>query len=108
LIHFYKRIVKMPADLKKADVPKPAAVRKPSLKEMPSYLKEMAVATNRRQELLKLKERLSNSKLILSADPASKPWLLARQISSAKLESVKKPRISPDRLYSRSSSSTSE
>jgi len=95
----------MPAELKKLSKSeaKPAATRKPSLKEMPSYLKEVDVALNRRQELLALKERLSSSKLLLSADPASKPWLLARQISAAKLESVKKPRISPERLSSSSS-----
>jgi len=62
-----------------------AAESKPSLKEQPSYLKEVGVALTRREELLKLKERLSSSRLILSADPSSKPWLLARQISASKL-----------------------
>jgi hypothetical protein len=33
--------------------------RKPSLKEQPSYLKEVGVALNRRDELLKLQVRSS-------------------------------------------------
>jgi len=71
--------------------------RRPSIKEQPSYLKEVGVALTRREELLKLKERLSSSKLILSADPSSKPWLLARQISASKLKlqsDVLRPRLS--------------
>jgi len=73
----------------------------PSLKEQPSYLKEVGVALTRREELLKLKERLSSSRLILSADPSSKPWLLARQISASKL--VDQPnRVSRDSVESSS------
>jgi len=82
--------------------------RKPSLKEQPSYLKEVGVALSRREELLKLKERLSSSRLILSADPSSKPWLLARQISQSKIVEAK-PAAQPRRkLRERSGSSSSE
>ena len=56
--------------------------RKPSLKEQPSYLKEVSVALSRREELLKLRERMSAAKLIMDADPAAKPWLLSRSISN--------------------------
>ena len=62
--------------------PKPAQVaRKPSatsLKEQPSYLKEVSVALNRGDELRKLKERLSAAKLIMEKDPSAKPWMLSR------------------------------
>merc|ERR1712227_813699 len=60
--------------------------RKPSLKEMPSYLKEVSVALNRREELLKLRERMSSAKLILEKDPTAKPWLLSRSISNSSIK----------------------
>merc|ERR1712227_990546 len=60
--------------------------RKPSLKEMPSYLKEVSVALNRREELLKLRERMSSAKLILEKDPTAKPWLLSRSISNSSMK----------------------
>ena len=59
--------------------------RKPSLKEMPSYLKEVSVALTRREELLKLRERMSSAKLILEKDPTAKPWLLSRSISNSSI-----------------------
>merc|ERR1712168_1584268 len=63
--------------------PKPVEIkRKPSIKEQPSYLKEVSVALSRREELLKLRERMSAAKLIMDADPSAKPWLLSRSISS--------------------------
>merc|ERR1712183_1227403 len=71
--------------------PKPAVIsqprpRKPSLKEQPSYLKEVSVALSRREELLKLRERMSAAKLIMDADPSAKPWLLSRSISTNSLK----------------------
>ena len=39
---------------------------------MPSYLKEVSVALTRREELLKLRERMSAAKLIIDADPSAK------------------------------------
>merc|ERR1711942_482045 len=63
--------------------PKPVQItRKPSIKEQPSYLKEVSVALSRREELLKLRERMSAAKLIMDADPSAKPWLLSRSISN--------------------------
>eukprot|EP00092_Neocalanus_flemingeri_P016358 GFUD01017707.1.p1 GENE.GFUD01017707.1~~GFUD01017707.1.p1 ORF type:complete len:109 (-),score=40.49 GFUD01017707.1:416-742(-) len=67
--------------------PKPAVIsqprpRKPSLKEQPSYLKEVSVALSRREELLKLRERMSSARIILDADPSAKPWLLSRSLST--------------------------
>merc|ERR1712212_1141001 len=63
--------------------PNPVKItRKPSLKEQPSYLKEVSVALSRREELLKLRERMSAAKLIMDADPSAKPWLLSRSISN--------------------------
>merc|ERR1712098_953937 len=61
--------------------PTPVDLRKKSLKEQPSYLKEVSVALSRREELLRLKERLSSAKLLLDADPSTKPWLLTRSLS---------------------------
>eukprot|EP00096_Caligus_rogercresseyi_P008986 TRINITY_DN2966_c0_g1_i1.p1 TRINITY_DN2966_c0_g1~~TRINITY_DN2966_c0_g1_i1.p1 ORF type:complete len:148 (+),score=51.09 TRINITY_DN2966_c0_g1_i1:183-626(+) len=52
--------------------------RRPSLREQPSYKDEVARALNRREELSKLKERLSSSRDLLSADPSTKPWMRAR------------------------------
>merc|ERR1711970_725312 len=61
------------------------ATRKPSLKEQPSYLKEVSVALHRGEELKKLKERLSAAKLIMDKDPSAKPWMLSRSISNSSL-----------------------
>merc|ERR1711974_507316 len=61
------------------------ATRKPSLKEQPSYLKEVSVALHRGEELKKLKERLSAAKLIMEKDPSAKPWMLSRSISNFSL-----------------------
>merc|ERR1712212_370571 len=61
------------------------ATRKPSLKEQPSYLKEVSVALHRGEELKKLKERLSAAKLIMDKDPSAKPWMLSRSISDSSL-----------------------
>ena len=69
------------------NVPNPPAIvqpkqRKASLKEQPSYLKEVSVALSRREELLKLRERMTSARIILDADPSAKPWLLSRSISN--------------------------
>merc|ERR1712228_924035 len=82
----------------------PQATRKPSLKEQPSYLKEVSVALNRGEKLKKLKERLSAAKLIMEKDPSAKPWMLSRSISNSSLgaKSAVKPR---PRSVSRESSS---
>ena len=82
--------------------------RKSSLKEMPSYLKEVSVALNRREELLKLRERMSSAKIILEKDPSAKPWLLSRSISnnSIKDETPKMRKIS--RGSSRDTETSSE
>merc|ERR1712038_986864 len=82
----------------------PQATRKPSLKEQPSYLKEVSVALNRGEALKKLKERLSAAKLIMEKDPSAKPWMLSRSISNSSLgaKSAVKPR---PRSVSRESSS---
>ena len=67
--------------------PKPVQItRKPSIKEQPSYLKEVSVALSRRGELLKLRERMSAAKLIMDADPSAKPWLLSRSISNTSIK----------------------
>merc|ERR1712106_400361 len=51
-----------------AAAPSPAKItRKPSLKEQPSYLKEVSVALSRREELLKLRQRMSAARLIMAA-----------------------------------------
>merc|ERR1711878_113260 len=75
--------------------------RKPSLKEMPSYLKEVSVALSRREELLKLRERMSSAKIILEKDPSAKPWLLSRSISNNSIKDVETPKL---RKISRGSS----
>merc|ERR1711955_11539 len=62
------------------------AGRKPSIKEQPSYLKEVSVALSRREELLKLRERMSAATLIMDADPSAKPWLLSRSISNTSIK----------------------
>ena len=64
--------------------------RKPSLKELPSYLREVSVALNRREELLRLRERMSSTRLLLELDPSTKPWLQARSISNSSLYSIRK------------------
>merc|ERR1712158_231703 len=77
------------------------ATRKPSLKEQPSYLKEVSVALHRGEEL---KEKLSSARLIMEKDPSAKPWMLSRPISNSSLgaKSAVKPR---PRSVSRESSS---
>ena len=92
--------------------PKPAVIsqprpRKPSLKEQPSYLKEVSVALSRREELLKLRERMSAAKLIMDADPSAKPWLLSRSISTNSLKE-EIPRVRKMSRDSRSSRDTEE
>ena len=79
--------------------------RKSSLKEMPSYLKEVSVALNRREELLKLRERMSSAKIILEKDPSAKPWLLSRSISNNSIKDVETPKL---RKLSRGSSRDTE
>ena len=66
--------------------------RRPSLKEQPSYLKEVSIALTRREELFKLRERMSSARLLLEADPSTKPWLQARSISysSISISSIRK------------------
>merc|ERR1712210_205300 len=81
------------------------ATRKPSLKEQPSYLKEVSVALHRGEELKKLKERLSAAKLIMDKDPSAKPWMLSRSISNSSL-GAKSAGVKPrPRSVSRESSS---
>ena len=79
--------------------------RKSSLKEMPSYLKEVSVALSRREELLKLRERMSSAKIILEKDPSAKPWLLSRSISNNSIKDVETPKL---RKLSRGSSRETE
>ena len=97
----------------KAGVMKPApspvntkGERKTSLKEMPSYLKEVSVALTRREELLKLRERMSSAKLILEKDPTAKPWLMSRSISNSSLKDDKESRLRKMSRESRSSHDT--
>ena len=40
----------------------------------------------RREELLKLRERMSSAKIILEKDPSAKPWLLSRSISNSSMK----------------------
>merc|ERR1711936_566540 len=81
------------------------ATRKPSLKEQPSYLKEVSVALNRGEELKKLKERLSAAKLIMDKDPSAKPWMLSRSISNSSLGAKSAGVKTRPRSVSRESSS---
>merc|ERR1711999_39156 len=67
------QLIKMPLVAAPA-APAAQETRKKSLKEQPSYLKEVSVALNRGEELKKLKERLSAAKLIMEKDPSAKPW----------------------------------
>lgn len=94
--------------VKQAPAPAPVDTkeRKPSLKEMPSYLKEVSVALNRREELLKLRERMSSAKLILEKDPTAKPWLLSRSISNSSIKDEKEMRLRKMSRESRSSNET--
>merc|ERR1712061_659728 len=62
------------ADLDSATPAGKESPRKPSLKEQPSYLKEVSTALNRREDLLKMKQRLSSNS-IRDLDPATKPWM---------------------------------
>ena len=55
--------------------------RRPSLKEMPSFRAEASKALNRREDLQRIKDRLSFNREILHADPASKPWLKMKHAS---------------------------
>merc|ERR1711887_10443 len=80
--HPWNQLFKMSALAPKPAVTSQPRPRKPSLKEQPSYLKEVSVALTRREELLKLRERMSSAKIILDADPSAKPWLLSRSLSS--------------------------
>ena len=81
--------------------------RKGSLKEQPSYLKEVSVALTRREELLRLRERMSAAKLIMDADPSAKPWLLSRSISNNSIkEEVKSATIPRRRKASKDSRSS--
>merc|ERR1711892_746347 len=74
---------KQTRNMSTAAAPFPAkTTRKPSLKEQPSYLKEVSVALSRREELLQLRQRMSAARLIMDADPAARPWLLSRSISN--------------------------
>merc|ERR1712149_138153 len=95
------QLIKMPLVAAPA-APAAQDTRKKSLKEQPSYLKEVSVALNRGEELKKLKERLSAAKLIMEKDPSAKPWMLSRSISSLGAKSAVKPR---PRSVSRESSS---
>merc|ERR1712062_917606 len=97
------KLIKMPLVAAPA-APAAQETRKKSLKEHPSYLKEVSVALNRGEELKKLKERLSAAKLIMEKDPSAKPWMLSRSISNSSLgaKSAVKPRA---RSVSRESSS---
>merc|ERR1712127_397749 len=82
------------------------APRKPSLKEQPSYLKEVSIAINRGDELRKLKERLSAARLIMEKVPTAKPWMLSRSISNSSLTA--KPAALKQRLRSVSRESSSD
>merc|ERR1712066_693370 len=80
--------------------------RKKSLKEQPSYLKEVSVALNRGEELKKLKERLSAAKLIMEKDPSAKPWMLSSwSISNSSLGAKPAAVKTRPRSVSRESSS---
>merc|ERR1739838_469898 len=79
--------------------------RKKSLKEQPSYLKEVSVALHRGEELKKLKERLSAARLIMDKDPSAKPWMLSRSISNSSLGAKSAGVKNRPRSVSRESSS---
>merc|ERR1711988_578711 len=90
------QLIKMPLVAAPA-APAAQETRKKSLKEQPSYLKE---------ELKKLKERLSAAKLIVEKDPSAKPWMLSRSISNSSLGA--KPAAVKTRPRSVSRESTSD
>merc|ERR1712025_1487153 len=94
---------KMP--LVAAPAPAAKATRKPSLKEQPSYLKEVSVALHRGEELKKLKEKLSSARLIMEKDPSAKPWMLSRSISNSSLGAKSAGVKTRPRSVSRESSS---
>merc|ERR1711878_176860 len=94
---------KMP--LVAAPAPAAQATRKPSLKEQPSYLKEVSVALHRGEELKKLKEKLSSARLIMEKDPSAKPWMLSRSISNSSLGAKSAGVKTRPRSVSRESSS---
>merc|ERR1711894_33916 len=97
------QLIKMPLVAAPA-APAAQETRKKSLKEQPSYLKEVSVALNRGEELKKLKERLSAAKLIMEKDPSAKPWMLSRSISNSSLGAKSAVKSRP-RSVSRESSS---
>ena len=73
----------------------PSLTRKPSLREQPSYLAEVSVALTRREELLRLRERMSAARLLMEgSDPGAKPWLLSKKISSSNISTLPRTRKS--------------
>ena len=103
------RVSKPLSKHQQAPAPADTKDRKPSLKEMPSYLKEVSVALSRREELLKLRERMSSAKLILEKDPTAKPWLLSRSISNSSIkDEARSDRLRKISRESRSSSDHSD
>ena len=61
----------------------------------------------RRDELLRLRERMSAAKLIMDANPSAKPWLLSRSISNTSIkEEVKAATIPRRRKVSKDSKSS--
>merc|ERR1712080_324323 len=68
-----------------------SSYRRLSLKEQPSYIKEVSKALTRREQLLKLKQRLG-SESVRDLDPATKPWL---RRSSSSQGSPTPPQESP-------------
>merc|ERR1711994_483906 len=69
------------------------APRRTSLREQPNYLKEVSTALTRREELIKLKERLSSNRDLLAMDHSSKPWLIKRSMSTTFTESLKSSEV---------------
>ena len=61
-------------------------MRRVSLKEQPSYLAEVSMALARREQLARLRQRMSSTKLLLlEQDPETKPWLnLVRKDSNSR------------------------
>merc|ERR1711944_213355 len=95
------QLIKMPLVAAPA-APAAQETRKKSLKEQPSYLKEVSVALNRGEEL---KKRLSAAKLIMEKDPSAKPWMLSRSISNSSLGAKPAAVKTRPRSVSRESSS---
>merc|ERR1712018_331962 len=98
------QLIKMPPVAAPA-APAAQETRKKSLKEQPSYLKEVSVALNTGEELKKLKERLPAAKLIMDKDPSAKPWTLSRSISNSSLGAKPAGLKNRPRSVSRESSS---